>query len=869
MSELDGKSSNHGGGCADDKNDDRSSDDGDGDDSDSDGDDHTQVRVRKLNQTCEGLLLVGNFKHRTLGTTQLAQTMFVPEGYEFDREKMLEVVAKRWQLPLPNMLVKCDAGSAHPKDLATELLVAQDQFADWKENAMFDDRTRQVRMKKKKASTFLPFKRKSSTETGSTPLQGITVEAETPLQPGLAREVISNVLYQKLVDVFAAVLDAAKLSNNWIVVDRTRGSSPTAELLLELAIQRTKCQPTIIVIDSLQRMKKFSCPEANDIRQQLEDVKESARPFGSDNEVVSEVEHSLNAEKFLDWKKFVSKDLPCKAKSSHLVNGQVSDKRKWQYHYLAGVFPLGTHYIFMESEDDKFPLEMFGRTGYVAAHGGTVAYQRLRNIIQGGESLVMLYNSGGASQAFASIQRILARKPAARIQYLTSHMQITSKEKWANSFGVAEVMLMKSLCDRSPSIFRKNVVSVDLIKDSAEDVLDTITACMASTETGLPELGLGSAETKVVLSAWSSFINLGDTAKTFLRRSQFLHLLVALLSLTTTLVAVIYSSLERLNLNAYANTFTAVLVVLPICTGLVTAVSSKMRYIDQYSYCEMGSKQILCEIYKFRTRTGMYEDSRRLETSGQTNEGGVLIRNVRQLFVNRVQFIWGQVMEQLTSSGYIHFKQKHMNDTSIEDPLSGNFYTALKTYAKTNQLTIIQNAEDDGSERVDVDVNSQADSDDLVSKMSIESYVNSRGSVVADSFRFRGPILARALTGFEIFGFVCVSAAGILPLIKMAEWVAVAVALTVQTNLLVEYLSLRGRLSSTNNGLSKIQNMFVWWSSCSVVDRRTRQAKAYVVEAVEGALLTYTRSTVTEVVGSLKLQDDEEQDEEQEENKAQ
>jgi hypothetical protein len=56
--------------------------------------------------------------------------------------------------------------------------------------------------------------------------------------------------------VFAAVLDAAKLSNNWILIDRTRSSSATAELLRELAIELTNTRPTVVVVDSIERLAK-------------------------------------------------------------------------------------------------------------------------------------------------------------------------------------------------------------------------------------------------------------------------------------------------------------------------------------------------------------------------------------------------------------------------------------------------------------------------------------------------------------------------------------------------------------------------------------------------------------------------------------
>lgn len=68
---------------------------------------------------------------------------------------------------------------------------------------------------------------------------------------------INNIIFTKLKEVFAALLDAATLAGSWVIVDRTDGSgSATAELLLEMAIERGTQKPYVLVIDSLERLGK-------------------------------------------------------------------------------------------------------------------------------------------------------------------------------------------------------------------------------------------------------------------------------------------------------------------------------------------------------------------------------------------------------------------------------------------------------------------------------------------------------------------------------------------------------------------------------------------------------------------------------------
>ena len=71
----------------------------------------------------------------------------------------------------------------------------------------------------------------------------------------------------------------------------------------------------------------------------------------------------------------------------------------------------GTHYIILDTADDAFDFECLGTIGNVVAHGGTPAYRRLRSHILLGPT-VLLYNTGGATQAFGSLLRALARRLA-------------------------------------------------------------------------------------------------------------------------------------------------------------------------------------------------------------------------------------------------------------------------------------------------------------------------------------------------------------------------------------------------------------------------------------------------------------------------
>lgn len=52
-------------------------------------------------------------------------------------------------------------------------------------------------------------------------------------------------------------MGVVRRSNNWIVVDRLQSKSPTAEFLLELALDQAAQKPTVIVIDAEDRLRNF------------------------------------------------------------------------------------------------------------------------------------------------------------------------------------------------------------------------------------------------------------------------------------------------------------------------------------------------------------------------------------------------------------------------------------------------------------------------------------------------------------------------------------------------------------------------------------------------------------------------------------
>lgn len=93
--------------------------------------------------------------------------------------------------------------------------------------------------------------------------------------------VINQLIFQRLLTIFSAVLDAASLSNNWIFVNRANpaGSSATGQFMLELAMQQTSQRPIVIVIESLGRIRSFYNEDAVKQVASLENLQRKGKPL--------------------------------------------------------------------------------------------------------------------------------------------------------------------------------------------------------------------------------------------------------------------------------------------------------------------------------------------------------------------------------------------------------------------------------------------------------------------------------------------------------------------------------------------------------------------------------------------------------------
>ena len=127
--------------------------------------------------------------------------------------------------------------------------------------------------------------------------------------------------------------------------------------------------------------------------------------------------------------------------------------------------------------------------------------------------------------------------------------------------------------------------------------------------------------------------------------------------------------------------------------------------------------------------------------------------------------------------------------------------------------------------------NTVTERDDYVSPISIETYMEYRAKPITLAYEFQTPAFSHKLTVLEIVSFLLTSSGAIIavPGIDLGTWVAITVALSTGVSSYIDYYQLRNERDTRNHSLSEFQNLMTWWESLSIIDKRTKTAKAKAV----------------------------------------
>ena len=519
-------------------------------------------------------------------------------------------------------------------------------------------------------------------------------------------------------------------SNSTVLVMDARARLETANVMLQQLIdcgflvdQEEKYKPRPRGLDKVQveeqRLTEFKLT-STDFASPRCDLRRLVTPAGlawlraSQSELAGTIELINSHSRHLDMCRLVTNifsDFQC---SDDLrPDGRPRLDRIWKVFYNAQLFASGTHYIVFDDVEvkGKRVIDTLGTLGTIYLNGSTEVHKKIIDCVQAGSPILLLESTGGVTQAFSHAvkavkmmkskwpldfvlrlvteykQRVATNQrkdklPTSARPYALDNVHLLDKElvrmdlilssgeyqePWMRNFGLPEVMLLFETWQRSPDFLLKSIVSADVMRFSAEALLDLFTACFSGGAGGIPELGLGNAETKVVATAWNRHLILFNNSCMYCKRSWTMQFVLYFLSQFTVLLSIITSSYASLQSNEFLS---FLMQGLPITVALLGTISTRLRQPQKYSVSRMASMEIVSEIYKYRTRSLEYDGLALAAALKAAQEGPADAKKkkgeeglampipakeknklARKVFVERVQAIYSHSLTSEMSKG--------------------------------------------------------------------------------------------------------------------------------------------------------------------------------------------------------------------------
>lgn len=614
--------------------------------------------------------------------------------------------------------------------------------------------------------------------------------------------IVNKFIFDRMHGVFAALVEASERTNNYIVVDRTRSFSLTAELLLEIVLGTTNSRSVVIVIDRMSRMSQKQQDQLVQIKKKATPWHEGVKPFNARDNLTAlyDLKHFKDPWTFKGDLLTFKRALPLIGVGEEHIVSQTTDvcpRRTWSYHYSQYLFSSGTHYIILPDEEQVVNLDALGTVGRVFASGGTQTYHRMSRWLQSGRPSVMLNNTGGVTQAFVSLHnsvKSVKKQSQGDINFGCDNIpsvfcsSLTLKNSWVKEFGFSYFVWMQDLQERAPAIIKEGIVSVDILTASAEDVLHVVTGCFASAPR-MPELGLRTAES--VLRAWSQHMVLYKNAEIHGKRAGKLFCMTTVLLLIT---AALTAHATKVDLNPedylidpkagaarlsgdespdFGQVINVLIICLPVLSTIVATMTQRRRSLQKWCVLHTAAMRIVAEIYKFRVQVIEYSSmaSRAAEVEGEedwehpdTNTTTGLsdeFRVSRTKFVLAIQSIFTHAMEGEMSSDAMDFDAAFPKGVDVQvcykdgdqehQPTRQDFKSALHQHVRTHLLGLGSGSDAGKSGKTNPDTGgipgiSKDERDDLKSMISVESYMECRARPILRRYCKRAPYLSRLMT---------------------------------------------------------------------------------------------------------------------------
>lgn len=357
-----------------------------------------------------------------------------------------------------------------------------------------------------------------------------------------------------------------------------------------------------------------------------------------------EVDHELEPDRFdfLDefYKPSQRRPLPLRTKMGPIAH-QPGRKR--------GSFPHRgiTHLIVT---DDILLLEQMlvdvVPWGAILINGETASADMAVDCIQHGRPLISVKYTGGTADLVVGMLEkrkffLMARKldpdhPMEDVAYsikMPTNRGLPSENDWLKEFDSVQcstAVKMNVLLENWPDRFSEaSIFVVDTFQTTEDDVQDRITQTMGVVFESAHELGGSVSEQKRLTYAWRVRHKFLYNANIFKLISDVLMMLITLLTLSSTVSAVLYSYFlinpNVLSASAYTIAQRYLLIfnlVLPLAATIVRGIYASVSPMLKYVALKNACVQVESEIYMYRTKVGKYGLFGRKKKAEDKNKDG-------------------------------------------------------------------------------------------------------------------------------------------------------------------------------------------------------------------------------------------------------
>eukprot|EP00746_Dinoflagellata_sp_MGD_P121322 gnl/MRDRNA2_/MRDRNA2_56525_c0_seq1.p1 gnl/MRDRNA2_/MRDRNA2_56525_c0~~gnl/MRDRNA2_/MRDRNA2_56525_c0_seq1.p1 ORF type:complete len:639 (+),score=125.88 gnl/MRDRNA2_/MRDRNA2_56525_c0_seq1:272-1918(+) len=500
--------------------------------------------------------------------------------------------------------------------------------------------------------------------------------------------------------------------------------------------------------------------------------------------------------------------------------------------------------------------------------------------IASGSPTVIIKHSGKASDFFGWVGDALAEgktKTSEVLSWINEKYPFWYSEGYPDalysvgSLGVSMQPYVDKILvthNSNPAAMKKSFVVVNGFLSPPAKVLMRLSNALA--EAGIEDLESKDHDRDAIISAWQQHALLHHNAAYFRKladRLTYGGLVVSFFSTFTAATSMAdVSSVFGSSLGHFLEVCAHyLLIILPALGSLIMTVLSKMRFVNKWADCHMAAVQTECEIYKFRMRTGIYDDTiehlevdenqdkakdkdkDKKKSKDKDKDPALALKSKttspRHKFVARSSRLFSRLlrgemaedmMQQAESA--THLKSRLQSIKSRKSKLDGIKKAIIPIFEKVSLLEPLLPPKDEMHEKA-LEEGYDMEPDDLVSTMNIEQYIEYRTMTLLEEYKEDQRPVAKRLHYLEMLIFIASLLSTLFGAMQMKEWIPVTVALISLINAFIQYGSFSGRLNAKSAAISELSSIVASYRSMDVVEQRTRTVKNLIVEVVENSVL--------------------------------